>query len=128
MMPDEKTQLLSLLEHADNWCRNAEALDASGKGVVYDDVAAVAWDITGALCRLFGWQRACVLFGQMKRHIVGKRSTVGWPMHDTSIDAMKSLQDFNDRADTTFDMLRKRIEAMPVWNKGNRAEGSATGT
>ena len=95
--------------------------------MAYDDDAAVAWDITGALCRLFGWQRACVLFGQMERHIVGKRRTVGWPKRDTGIDAMKALQDFNDRADTTFDMLHERIEAMPVWNSGNRADGSAVG-
>lgn len=127
MMPDEKTQLLALLEHAGKWCRDAEAHDANGNGVVYDDDTAVAWDITGALCRLFGWQRACVLFGQLERHILGKRRTVGWPMRDTGIDAMKALQDFNDRADTTFDMLRERIEAMPVWNSGNRADGSAVG-
>ena len=127
MMPDEKTQLLALLEHHGKWCRDAEAHDANGDPVAYDDDAAVAWDITGALCRLFGWQRACVLFGQMERHIVGKRRTVGWPMRDTGIDAMKALQDFNDRADTTFDVLRERIEAMPVWSSGNRADGSAVG-
>lgn len=88
MMPDERTQLLALLEHVGKWWRNAEALDASGNGVVYDD-AAVAWDITGALCRLFGWQRARVLFEQMERHIVGKRRTAGWPLRDTGIEAMK---------------------------------------
>lgn len=97
MMPDEKTQLLALLEHHGKWCRDAEAHDANGDPVTYDDDAAVAWDITGALCRLFGWQRACVLFGQMERHIVGKRRTVGWPMRDTGIDAMKALQDFTTR-------------------------------
>ena len=58
MMPDGKALLLALLDHAGKWSRNAEALDASGNGVVYDDDAAVAWDITGALRRLFGWQRA----------------------------------------------------------------------
>jgi len=121
MMPDEKEQLLALLEHADKWCRHAEALDANGCGVVYDDDAAVAWDITGALCRLFGWQRACVLFGQLERHILGKRRTVGWPIHDTAVDAMAALQEFNDRADTTFDALRERIEAMP--RMGTRGTG-----
>ncbi len=127
MMPNEKTQLLGLLEHPGKWCRNAEALDAGGNGVVYDDDAAVAWDLTGALCRLFGWQRACVLFEQVERHIVGKRRTAGWPLRDTGIEAMKALQEFNDRADTTFDVLRERLEAMPVWNSGNRADGAATG-
>jgi hypothetical protein len=124
MMPDEKTQLLALLEHHGKWCRGAEAHDADGDPVTYDDDAAVAWDITGALCRLFGWQRACVLFEQMERSIGGKRRTTGWPLRDTGIEAMKALQ---DRADTTFDVLRERIEAMPVWNSGNRADGAAMG-
>ena len=77
--------------------------------------------------RLFGWQRAYVLFEQMERHIVGKRRSAGWPPRDTGIEAMKALQDFNDRAGTTFDMLRERLEAMPVWNRGNRADGAVMG-
>jgi hypothetical protein len=125
MMPDEKTQLLALLEHRGKWCRDAEARDTSGNAVTYDDDAAVAWDITGALCRLFGWQRACVLFGLVERHLMGKRRAVGWPPRDTGVEAMIALQDFNDRTDTTFDLLRERLEAMPVWSSGVRADGSA---
>jgi len=125
MMPNEKTQLLALLAHEGKWCRHAEALDAGGNGVVYDDDEAVAWDLTGAVCRLFGLQRAFVLFQQMDRHILGKRESVSWPKPDPSIDAMKALQDFNDRADTTFAMLRERLEEMPVWNSGNRADRAA---
>lgn len=127
MMPEERMQLLALFEHPGKWCRNAEARDANGIGVAYDDDAAVAWDVTGALCQLFGWQRACVLFGQLERHIVGKRKTVGWPIPDSSINAMVVLQEFNDRDDTTFDLLRERIEAMPVWNSGSRATGADAG-
>lgn len=122
MMPEEKTQLLALLEHDGKWSQNAEARDANGDPVTYDDEAAVAWDITGAICRLFGWQRASVLFGQIDRHIFGKHKNVGWPVPDPGLAAMKALQDFNDRADTTFDTLRTRIEAMPVWNSGNRSD------
>ena len=127
MMPDEKTELLALLEHAGKWCRDAEAQDANGDPVTCDDDAAVAWDLTGALCRLFGWQRACVLFEQMERHIIGKRKAVGWPIPDLSIEAMKALQGFNDQSDTTFDVLRERIEAMPTWqgkSRGTRALGA----
>lgn len=124
MMPDEKTQLLALLEHHGKWCRDAEALDASGNGVVYDDDAAVAWDLTGALCRLFGWERACVLFGQLDRHIHGKRIMLGWPERDTEMDAMAALQEFNDRTDTTFALLRERIETMPVWQGSSRGSGA----
>ncbi len=127
MIPHEKTQLLALLEHAGNWCRNAEAHDANGDPVTYDDGDAVAWDITGALCRLFGWTRACVLFEQMERHLVGKSRLAGWPPRDTTIDAMKALQNFNDRADTTFDRLRERIEEMPVWHSGSRTNGKSVG-
>lgn len=123
-MPDEKAKLLSLLDHADKWCRNAEALDASGNPVTYDHDAAVAWDITGALCLLFGWQRACVLFSQLDRHIHGKRIMFGWPRGDAEMDAMAALQDYNDRVDTTFALLRERIEAMPVWQGQGRVNGT----
>ena len=73
MMPDEKAQLLALLEDERRWCRDAEARDADGNSVSFHDATAVAWDITGALCRLFGWRRACELFRQLDRHIHGKR-------------------------------------------------------
>jgi len=127
MMPDEKERLLALLDHERRWCRGAEAHDANSDSVRYDDVAAVAWDVTGALCRLFGWQRACVLFGQLDRHINGKRVAIGWPAPDAEMDAMCALQDFNDRVDMTFEVMRERIETMPVW-QGNarRIEGCVT--
>ncbi len=62
-----------------------------------------------------------------QRHIVGKRRTAGWPLRDTGIEAMKALQEFNDRADTTFDTLRERIEEMPVWHSGSRTNGKSVG-
>jgi len=123
-MPDEKAQLLALLDGAGKWCREAEAHDARGDPVTYDDAAAVAWDLTGALCRLFGWQRACVLFVQLDRHIHGRRSAFGWPRRDAEMDAMAALQSFNDRFDTTFASLRERIETMPVWHRGSHDNGS----
>ena len=127
MMPEEKEQLLALLDHQRRWCRDAEAHDANSDAVRYDDDAAVAWDVTGALCRLFGWRRACVLFGQLERHINGKRVVIGWPAGDAEMDAMGALQDFNDRADMTFDMMRERIETMPVWQGNARRIGDASG-
>lgn len=123
-MPDEKTQLLAMLAQAHNWCREAEARDSAGEPVNYDDETAVAWDLTGALCRLFGWQRARVLFEQFERHIFGKRPAAGWPPRNTWLDAMKVLQDFNDRPDMTYALIRETLEAMPVWNSGSRAEGA----
>jgi hypothetical protein len=128
MMPDEKRQLLALLDREDRWCRNAEAQDANGAAVRYDEGVAVAWDITGALCRLFGWRRACELFGQLDRHINGKRGATGWPDQNSEIDSMAALQDFNDRADTTFEMMRERIETMPVWHREERPNGPARET
>lgn len=122
MMADEKAQLLALLAHEGKWCRAVEAHDALGDAVRYDDESAVAWDLTGALCRLFGWQRARVLFRQIDRHIHGKRMARGWPPRDTELDAMAALQDFNDRADTTFEAVRERIETMPVWHGNHRTD------
>lgn len=127
MMPEEKEQLLVLLDHERRWCRGAEAHDANSDAVHYDDDAAVAWDVTGALCRLFGWRRACVLFGQLDRHITGKRVAIGWPARDAEMDAMGALQDFNDQVDMTFDVVRERIETMPVWQGTTRRIGAAAG-
>ncbi len=127
MMPEEKEQLLALLDHQRRWCRDAEAHDANGDAVHYDDDTAVAWDVTGALCRLFGWRRACLLFVQLDRHINGKRVTIGWRERDAEMDAMVSLQDFNDQVDMTFDIMRERIESMPVWQGNARRIGAASG-
>jgi hypothetical protein len=125
MMPDEKTRLLALFERPGNWCRDAEARNVYGDPVSYDNYAAVSWDLTGALCRLFGWQRACVLFEQVGRHLMGKRELGRRPRADASVHAMRMLQDFNDQADITFQALRAQIETIPVWNRGSRGDGSA---
>lgn len=115
-MPGEKEQLLALLDHERRWCRDAEAHDANSDAVHYDDGAAVAWDVTGALCRLLGWRRRCVLFGQLDRHINGKRVAIGWPARNAEMGAMSALQDFNGRLDVASDIVRERIESMPVWH------------
>lgn len=118
MMPEEKEQLLVLLQRESQWCRDAEARDASGAAVTYDDGSAVAWDLTGALCRLFGWERARVLFGQFHRQLHGKRRAFGWPRGHPELDAMVALQEYNDDVDTTFPLLRTLVEQMPVWQHG----------
>ncbi|MFQ5589917.1 MAG: hypothetical protein ACE5HE_02025 [Phycisphaerae bacterium] len=126
MVSEEKELLLALFDDERRWCQEAEAHDAKGDSVRYDAASAVAWDITGALCRLFGWRRACVLFGQLDRHIHGKRVRARWPGHDIDdMQAMAALQDFNDQADTTFQILRERIASMPVWHGGARRLGEA---
>jgi len=125
MMAKEKEQLLALLDRERRWCREAEARDANGEAVHYGDDEAVAWDVTGALCRLFGLQRACVLFGQLDRHINGKRVAVGWPPRDAEMVAMGALQEFNDRFDVTFDVMRVQLETMPVWTWNPRRGGAA---
>jgi hypothetical protein len=116
MMPEEKEQLLALLNRRHNWCTRVEAQDSNNNAVPYDDDNAVAWDITGALCRLFGWQRACTLFVQVDRHIHGKRSKFIWPVPDWEMDAMRALQEYNDRPDISFDTVRQKLESMPIWS------------
>ncbi len=116
MMPEEKRQLLSLFDHEHRWCRDVEAQDATGEAVRYDEIAAVAWDITGALCHLFGWRRGSELFAQVDRHINGKRAANRWSTLPTLFHSMAALQKFNDRGDTTFEMVRGQIESMPTWH------------
>lgn len=121
MMPDEKCQLLALFKDKANWTRDVEARDRSGTPVHYDDPSAVAWDLAGGLCHLFGWQRASMLFGQVQRHIADvQRRSFGWPAPQTNIEAMRSLQEFNDRTTTDFSILYEQLESMPSWVRGRR--------
>ncbi len=123
MMADEKDKLLALLDSEIRWCQDAEASDSQGCPVKFNDPAAVAWDITGALCRLFGWQRARVLFGQLEQHISGRKRLHRFN-RDPVIESMVALQDYNDRADTTFETILTQLGTMPVRNgtaRGSRA-------
>lgn len=115
MMPDEKDRLLALFMAPAKWCRRAEARNAEGEPVTYDDGSAVAWDVTGALCMLFGWPRACALFEQVDRCVHGKAVKRRWPPTDSEMDAMVALQEFNDAAGTTFEILRAELESIPAW-------------
>lgn len=114
MTPEEKGQLLVLLGHKEQWCQQAEARDAQGDPVRFNASAAVSWDITGALCRLFGWSRAQVLFGQLERHLLGGKHPYRYN-RVPEIDSMVALQVFNDRADMTFETLFSRLASIPVW-------------
>ena len=51
---------------------------------------------------------------------------IGWPARDAEMDAMGALQDFNDRVDMTFDMMREQIETIPVWHGNARRIGAAS--
>jgi hypothetical protein len=118
MSPDEKEKLLELLHDERRWCKDAEARDQHGNAVRYDDVAAVAWDLTGATCLLFGWPRACELFRQLDRHITGRKRK-HYLRQNLDIASMAALQDFNDLGGTTYDAIATRLNSMPV-RRGNR--------
>ncbi|UCC31169.1 MAG: hypothetical protein JSU86_02615 [Phycisphaerales bacterium] len=113
MTSDEKTQLLALFDNEGKWCQGCEALDSSGNAVRYDDETAVAWDIVGGVCHLFGWRRARELFGQLHRHISGRQRTHCDPNED--ISAMAALFDFNDAFETTYEKVVATLEGLPVW-------------
>lgn len=115
MMNEEKERLLAFFSEQHNWCQEAEARDGNGRPVHYDDPAAAAWDITGGMCLLFGWQRALELFPQMDRHIHDEQRSRWW-VTDHGIASMAALQDANDDAQTTFETVRGWIEGMPVWS------------
>ncbi len=113
MHADEMSELLTLFSDSGRWCRNAEAKNARGMPVRYNDPDAIAWDLTGALCLLFGWQRACALFRQIDKHLLRDRS-LRWRVQDPCIESMLALQDCNDRASTTFEWLINRLRHMHV--------------
>jgi hypothetical protein len=120
MMPEEKDKLLALFDSEQRWCRDSEASDSHGEPVKFHDPEAVAWDLTGALCRLFGWPRARVLFGQVERHIFGKKRIRRFD-RDPVVDAMVALQEYNDQVDTSFETLFHQLCKMPTW-QGSKGE------
>jgi hypothetical protein len=115
MIQDEKDNLLSLFAREENWCQEVEARDQQGEPVRFDDEAAVAWDLVGALCHLFGWSRASKLFVQIIRRITGP--SYRWTSQDRAMAAMRALQDFNDRQETTYETIVATLRDMPVWTQ-----------
>jgi hypothetical protein len=115
MMQDEKDKLLTLFENESKWCQHVEARDKRGNPVHYSDESAVAWDMVGGLCILFGWERACELFVQVERRITGVKQ--GHGLRDPQMAAMASLQDFNDKRGTTYDLVMTRLREMPVHDR-----------
>jgi hypothetical protein len=116
MMPHEKQRLLALFDREQRWCQNAEAQDEDGNPVTFDDTRATAWDITGAVCLLFGWKRACELFRQLDRHISGQKRDQ-WLNRQPEIDSLAALQDYNDDSETTYEMIVTQLRTMPVWRE-----------
>ena len=112
MLQDERDRLLALFVAREYWCQGAEARDVDGEAVRYDDSTAVAWDITGGMCLLFGWQRACALFRQVGGHILGEGDPR--PARSPEIESMAALQDYNDRRDTTYKKIIEHLRTMPV--------------
>ncbi len=121
MMPEEKEQLLQLFDDVKCWSQGAEARDDSGEPVSYSDKTAVAWDIVGGLCHLFGWRRACQLFEQLHRHMAGL--SVMDAGRESDVAALSALLDFNDAADTTHERVMAMLREMPVWRGRPAAEG-----
>lgn len=116
MMQTEKERLLELFADQQQWCKEAEARDAAGRAVHFDDPSAEAWDITGGMCHLFGWNRALELFPQVDRHIHQTRRSRWW-ITDPGIASMAALQDSNDEAHTSFETIRDWLLSMPVWSE-----------
>lgn len=113
MMQDEKDKLLALFENESRWCQRVEARDERGNPVHYNDAAATAWDVAGGLCFLFGWERACQLFVQVGQQVTGLKR--GHGLRNREMAAMASLQDFNDKRDTTYDLVMARLRDMRVY-------------
>ena len=119
MMLEEKDRLLALFDDPSRWCRDMEACDGQGRAVHYDDPQAVAWDLTGGLCRLFGWVRAMELFPQLDRSLSPKAvATSAYPPANPGIASMVALQELNDQPELSYDSLIQSLHALPVWRAG----------
>ena len=118
MTQAEKDRMLALLNSRSSWCQEAEARDRRGEDVRFDDPTAVAWDLTGALCHLFGWERAMQLFSQLARHLTRRKPPIGrhWTRpQDPQMAAMAALQDYNDQPSTHHRSMMARLMALPVY-------------
>lgn len=111
MKEAEKSMLLELLDQKNRWCQEVEARDAAGSPVHYNDTSAVAWDLVGAFCKLFGWVRACKLFIQVTELAPHQRF---WADDQRAIAAMVALQEFNDAADMTHEMMMTWVRSVRV--------------
>jgi hypothetical protein len=120
MMQGEKDKLIDLFDDQRRWCCAADAQDARGKAVHFDDTSAVAWDLVGGLCHLFGWKRANKLFGPLSRHFSGKPRSAGLRHLSTDANnemaAMTALLDFNDDVETTYELIVSKLHDLPVWH------------
>jgi hypothetical protein len=114
----KKETLLDLLCDERRRCKGAEARGQHGNAVRYDDVTAVAWDLTGATCSLFGWQRARVLLYRFDGLITGRQREYRFGQN-SGIAALAALQDFNELGATTYDEISAGLSRMPA----RRAEG-----
>jgi hypothetical protein len=119
----EKQELLELFSIPANWCQETEARNWEGNSVRYDDPSAVAWDLTGGTCRLFGWDRAIELFPQMERHITGRKHAA--EVANPGIASMVNLQEFNDSSDTSYDVLLLRLQSLPASSEPARESAPA---
>jgi hypothetical protein len=114
MMQEEKDNLIALFSGEGRWCREVEAQDEKGEAVRFDDESAVAWDLVGGMCYLFGWKRASKLFGPLSRYVAGTRPALTYENND--IHAMTALVNFNDDQDTTYEMIVSKLQELPVWH------------
>jgi len=124
MLSNEKDKLLEFLHSGTRWCQDAEARASSGNPVKFHDPLATAWDITGALCGLFGWKRAGTLLGQFERHIHKRRRLPRLNPHAT-IESMETVQAYNDGLETTFQGILTLFMTMPVWSRVSRTIGQS---
>ncbi len=113
MSASEQDRLKAFFDVAARWCQAAEARDERGEPVAFTDYTAVAWDLPGALCRLFGWSRAAELFPALARHVPrlhqGERAGGAG-----AIDALVALQNWNDDPTTTHAEITALIHVLPV--------------
>lgn len=109
---------------ARRWCQSAEARRADGQAVTYCDPEAAAWDLTGAVCRLFGWRRACELFIQIDQRL---HPPTGAGAGGDPIAAMICLQSWNDDPQTSHPDLVAVLERLPVSNRPGDGVHAGTG-
>ncbi len=75
---------------------------------------------------LFGWARVLELFSRLERQLTGHKRTArrsfSMQNSDPQICSMVAIQEFNDHAETTHELVMARLQALSVYQPEPKPE------
>lgn len=97
MIPEPQTVKELFKGHPERWTRKAFARNPADIEVLSDSSSAVKWCLGGACLKVYGLDKACLIFGQIRGYT--NFPTVG---------------KYNDNPKTTFEDIMKVVEELNI--------------